>query len=311
MRSGRHNAGLPRLGQPLDPATRNLLITVQLAFGVFPWLGKLAMVEFEPRAVLLWRLAAGTAVLGAFAAMRHGKAVWPGWRALPGLFLLSVLGITVNQLLFLEGLARSHATNAGLLMCVIPMATTGAALIAGQERPTTRRLLGIGLAVAGVAWMFMSRGAGLGGESALGDLLMTLNCVSYSLYLVLGKPVMARIPRAVVIAWMFAFGLATVPWFSLNVAWVPAAATATHWAALGGILAGPTVFAYLANAVVLNRTSASTTAVYVMLQPLIAAALGIGLLGERPSPSLFVTAVCVLGGLWLVSTPGQRARAAA
>ena len=43
-------------------------------------------------------------------------------------------------------------------------------------------------------------------------------------------------PQDVVLSWMFVFGLALVPWFSLDVDWAPAAATDGQWAALIGIV---------------------------------------------------------------------------
>jgi drug/metabolite transporter (DMT)-like permease len=289
----------------VTPQTRSLLIAVQLCFGVFPWLGKIAMQGFEPRAVLVWRLFVGAAVLMGLALFRHGRAVWPGGRDLGALFGLSLLGITINQLFFLEGLSRSTAVNAGLIMTVIPVATVGLGALLGHGRPGTRQLVGIGLSVVGVAWLFLQRGAEIGSDSLLGDALMTINALSYSAYLVFARPLVLRLPQAVVIGWVFVFGALTAPWFSLGSEWVPGSANSAQWMALGGILLFPTVLAYLGNMISLKRAGANLTAAYVMLQPLIAALLGIGLLGERPEPGLAVTAVCVLAGLWFVSTPGR------
>jgi len=291
----------------VDPATRRLLIAVQFCFGVFPVLGKLALESFSPRAVLVWRLLAGASVLGAVAVLRHGRRALPPPRDLGRLALLSLLGVIINQLLFLEGLHRSTAVNAGLLMTVIPVATTGLAVALGLERPTRRRLWGTALAVVGVAVLFVGRGAGLAGETWRGDLLMTLNALSYSVYLVLAKPVLQRLPQIVVIAWVFGFGLLALPLLAIGTTWIPPEATSAQWLALAGILLLPTVLAYLLNTVVLARTHASTTATYVMLQPFIAAGLGIALLGERPRPAVYLTGACVLAGLWMVSSAPRRA----
>jgi drug/metabolite transporter (DMT)-like permease len=295
----------------LDPATRRLLIFTQFCFGVFPLLGKLAMESFTPRAVLVWRLLIGSGVLLLIAAVRHGRRAIPGASDLLRLFGLSVLGVIVNQLLFLEGLNRSTAVNAGLIMTIIPVATMGLAAMLGMERLTRRRVIGLSLSVAGVAILFgyelWRTGASLAGGTGFGDLLMTLNCISYSLYLVLAKPVLARVPQIVVVAWVFIFGALTVPWFVTDVAWMPADASSRQWLALGGVLLFPTVLAYLLNTIVLARTHASTTAAYIMLQPFVAASLGILILGERPGLATYITAVCVLAGLWLVSVPAHRA----
>ncbi|MCB9898406.1 MAG: DMT family transporter [Planctomycetes bacterium] len=298
----------------MDRSTRLLLVAVQVCFGVFPLLGKVAMGPggLQPRALLVWRLLVGTTVLMAIAVARHRRAALPSARDLAALFGLSILGVTLNQLLFLEGLSRSTAVNAGLLMTVIPVATLALAALFGKERLTLPRVLGIALSVTGVAWLFLHRGAAVGAaDTSFGDLLMTTNAVSYSAYLVLAKPLLARLPRLVVIAWVFAFGALTAPWFALDVDWAPASTSATQWAAVVGVVLLPTILAYLGNIVVLARTHASTTAAYVVLQPFVAAGLGMAVLGERPEPALAVTAVCVIGGLWLVSIAGRRAAARA
>lgn len=280
-------------------------MAVQLCFGVFPVLGKVAMEAFEPRAVLVWRLLAGSGVLLACALVVHGRAALPAGRDLARLLGLSLLGVIVNQLLFLEGLSRSTAVNAGLLMTVIPVVTVGLSAALGRERLGPRRLAGLALSVAGVGVLFAGRGASVGGaDTRAGDLLMTVNAVSYAVYLVLAKPVLARLPQLVVVAWLFLFGALLVPWFTLATAWAPPAAGARHWMALAGVLLFPTVLAYLLNTIVLARTHAGTTAVYIMLQPFVAAILGIVVLGERPEPAIGLTAACVLAGLWLVSGSG-------
>jgi drug/metabolite transporter (DMT)-like permease len=288
-----------------------LLVLVQVCFGVFPILGKIAMESFSPQAVLVWRLLAGSCVLSALAIGVHGRAALPGRGDLWRLFGLSLLGVIVNQLLFLEGLSRSTAVNAGLLMTLIPVVTIALAAFLGRERLSARRVAGLLLAVAGVLVLFGTRGAQLGEASTLtGDLLMTANAVSYAFYLVLAKPILARLPQLVVVAWLFAFGALVVPWFTWGAAWAPADAGSRHWGALGGILLFPTVLAYMFNTVVLARTHAGTTAVYIMLQPFVAALLGIVVLGERPGPAVALTAACVLAGLWLVSLPARAAERA-
>lgn len=302
--------GPPAAESPVDARTRLLLISVQFCFGVFPLLGKVAMQAFEPKAVLTWRLLVGSGVLLLVAARMHGRAAFPPLRDLGAIGVLSLLGISLNQWLFLEGLSRSTAVNAGLLMTLIPVLTLVFAVIAKMETLDLRRTTGIALSVSGVVWLFVGRDASLGGDTTTGDLLMVCNTVCYSLYLVLAKPVLVRVPHLVVVAWIFLFGACVIPWFSLDVAWAPAEAGRIEWAALAGVLLLPTVLAYIGNTIVLSRIDASVTAAYVMLQPFLAASLGILLLGERPEPRLAVTAVGVLSGLWLVSMPGRRRPAA-
>jgi drug/metabolite transporter (DMT)-like permease len=169
-------------------------------------------------------------------------------------------------------------------------------VLADQERLTLRRQLGAALG-ADVAWLFLHKGADIGGRTRGPDADRQRG--SYSIYLVLAKPVLARLPQLVVVAWVFAFGALIVPWFALDVAWAPAAAGLRHWLALGGVLLFPTLLAYLLNTIVLSRTHASTTAAYILLQPLVSAVLALAWLGERPGAGIGITALCVVSGLWL------------
>ena len=124
----------------MTPSTRWMLIGVQVCFGIFPWLGKVAMEAFEPRAVLFWRLWVSSAVFLLMAFQIYGRAALPRSQDLFKLFGLSLLGVTVNQAFFIEGLARSTAVNAGLIMVVIPVATVGISALLGQERASGRQL---------------------------------------------------------------------------------------------------------------------------------------------------------------------------
>lgn len=294
----------------MTPATRWMLIGVQVCFGVFPWLGKVTMEAFEPRAVLVWRLWASSAVFLIMAFRIYGRAALPVPRDLLQLFGLSLLGVTFNQVFFIEGLARSTAVNAGLIMVVIPVATVGISALVGQERASGRQLCGIALSIMGVAWLFLNRGATLGEDTRSGDLLMVINAVSYSAYLVLARPMTARLPQLVVVSWVFFFGALLCPLIAWDVPWWPAKVGTEQLLALGGVVIFPTILAYLGTVVVLSRAGANVTASYVMLQPILAVLLGVGLLHERPERGLLLTAACVLGGLWFVSTKAKGERGA-
>ena len=105
------------------------LAVVQLCFGLFPVFGKVAMQVFDPRAVTAWRITAGALVLGGGALALFGKRALPSWRDLLVLQIAGTLGISLNQLLYLKGLSLSTATNAGVLVCLIPVFTYAIATI--------------------------------------------------------------------------------------------------------------------------------------------------------------------------------------
>lgn len=284
------------------------LLGVQLCFGLFPIFGKLAMRHFDPRAVAVWRILVGSGALLALAFARHGRAALPRAGDLPRLFLCALLGVAINMVAFLEGLRRSTTVNAACLMPVIPVYTLFIAVLVGQERFDPRRGAGIALALAGTLLVVFQKGPELGPEHLEGNLLFVLNTASYALYLVLAKPLLARYSPLVVTTWVFALSLWTIPFFRGAAPLVPDGASTASWLSLGYILVFATLVAYLLNAFALSVVSASTTATYILLQPLITAVAGVLVLGESVQPRTWLAAAAILAGVWLVvKAPARRA----
>jgi drug/metabolite transporter (DMT)-like permease len=285
------------------------LVLVQLFFGLFPLFIKLATEGFSPRALAVWRIAVGAAVLGGLALARHGRALVPPRGDLARIALCSMLGIVVNQVTAMEGMTRTSVVAAGLLMTLIPVFTYTVAMLARQERFAGRRALGILTALAGVAALTVL-GAGDGENSVLGNLLIACNCLSYACFLILARDLLARHSSAVVIAWVFLFALPTLPLIAIGQPLVPAEASVGAWRALVYTLVFPTILAYLLNTFALARVSASTTAVFIYMQPLVAGASGVIVLGESLHASTLASAALILLGIGLVvvrprARPGQ------
>jgi drug/metabolite transporter (DMT)-like permease len=129
---------------------------------------------------------------------------------------------------------------------------------------------------------------------------MVANVLCYSIYLVVLRPLVRRNPPVVVTAWVFLLSVWCVPivWWAEDV--VPAAAGRAAWGALAFILIFPTVLAYLLNLFALARVRASTVAVYVFLQPLVAGAAGVLVLGEPLRGGVLLAALFILAGVALV-----------
>jgi len=296
-------------------AAHAALAAVQVFFALFPVFGKLAFAGgiYTPLAVGTARILFGAFTLGALALALHGAQALPPLRELPRIAVLSILGVAANMTLYLEGLKRSTAGNATLMICLIPVFTFSIAAALGHERFGARRVGGLLLALAG-AGVLVAGGADLGGEHTLGNLLIAGNCAGYAAYLVLVRPLAQRHPPLAVIAWMF---VASLPWlplmlwrdhaargaveFSLREVLLPQAASAKALLSLAFIVVFPTTLAYLFNVFALSRVRASTTAVYIYAQPLGTAIAAWYLLDERVTPLMGLSAALLFPGIWLVS----------
>jgi drug/metabolite transporter (DMT)-like permease len=298
-----------------DFSAHMALVFVQTCFGLFPIFGKRAFQAggFSPMGVGAWRMLFGAVALSAVALLWKRSAFRAPPALLPKLVLLGFLGVAANMTLYLEGLARSTAVNTGLMVCLIPVFTVVIAMIVGQERFEWQRLAGLALALFGASLLFWAEQPELVAQHALGNLLLALNMICYAVYLVQVRPLTREHPPLVVIAWVFLASLIWLPllfWRDLSSrasdaklleVFAPELGTTQLWLALGYILLFPTFFAYLLNAFALSRVRASTTAVYVYVQPLITACAAAWILGEELTRTTLFAAACIFPGVWLVS----------
>ena len=223
----------------------------------------------------------------------------------------SLLGVVLNQSLFLGGLALTSAHIAAILITTIPAFALLAAILMRRERATAMKLTGIALAAAGALLVVAREGFAGASKSFIGDLLIIANSLCYALYLVLSKPMMARLSARRVIARMFAIAaVLMIPlcaWPLRNQNWraIPPPA----WAGLALVILGPTVAAYLLNAWALAYAESSVVATYSYLQPVATIFLAAIFLGETMRPTGIVATAMIFAGIYLAS--GARRRASA
>jgi len=278
------------------------LAGAQVAFGLLPVFGTIVFRPggISPLAVGAWRVVGGSAVLGAIVFAKYGRAAIPARADFARFFACAMLGVAVNQGLFLLGLARSTPVNAGIVMALIPVFTFGLAAAVGQERFSPVRALGVAVALGGLLPLLFSTGLSLGAYG-FGNLLMATNALCYSTYLVLAKPLTERYPVLVIIAWAYILSLVGLVVFVPGQRLVPEPGATAAWWGIAYIVLFPTIIAYLLNVYALARLRASTTAVYVYSQPLIAGIAAWIVFGELPTPAMLLAAVAVFVGIWLVS----------
>lgn len=286
-------------------ASHLALVAAQISFGLFPVFGTLIFRPggLTPLGVAAWRLGAGAGLLLLLAFVTHGRRTVPARADLVRFAVAGWLGVGLNQAFFLEGLAHSTPINATLVMCLIPVFTFAIAAAVRQEPFSGAHLAGVLVALGGLLPLLFENGVHGLGRYGLGNLLMTGNALCYSAYLVVSKPLAARYPPLVVIAWAYVLSLPLVPYFAWGEPLHPASGHAGAWWALAYIVAFPTVIAYLLNMFALARVRASTAAVYVYAQPLVATVASRMAFGETLSGTMLLAAAALFLGVWLVARP--------
>jgi drug/metabolite transporter (DMT)-like permease len=284
-----------------DVRVHAALLFVQLTFGGFSVLGKIVLGVLPPMALAGMRVLFAAPLLMLLALRRERRL--PSFRDLGMLAVLGFTGVFINQILFIVGLHHTTAINASILMPSIPVFTVAVAMVTRVERPSARRLVGIGISVIGALTMLDITSFTFSSGTGYGNFLVLLNCLSYAVFLVLARPVLLRLPPLTVIAWTFALGGAGVAVLAApTLATVSWAAIPSHvWLAVAYILLLPTLVNYLLNTWAIKRSSSSLVAAYTTLQPVAAGVFGVLLLGERIT-GLEVAGFCMIGaGLGLTS----------
>jgi drug/metabolite transporter (DMT)-like permease len=291
-----------------QPATSNqqrplavhaALFVVAFLFSINYVISKLGMREFAPLSFAWLRVVGAALILGVIARRDPEPPLSRDdrWRVAG----FAILGVVLNQTLFLTGLSFTTIPVAAILITTIPVFALGAAIALGRERPTVYRIAGIALAGAGALLVVGGESVHGTARSIIGAAMVVGNCLSFALYLVLSKPAMLRLSARRVVAWMFAVGsVVMLPIAALPLArehWSSISPRA--WLALVLVILGPTVAAYLLNAWALRYADSSLVAAYTYVQPVLATLLGAAILGEPMHAILAAAAVMIFAGVWL------------
>jgi drug/metabolite transporter (DMT)-like permease len=206
----------------------------------------------------------------------------------------------MNQLFFILGIARTTVAHAAVVIGLSPVLTTVVAILAGQERLNVKRLAGMALALSGVGVLQLAH-VNSGGQDAtvLGDLLILLSGLAYALFTVLGKRFTASHSGITMNTFAYAgSGVALLPltWFASQGV-DPLSFTWKAWLSVGYMAVFSSVMGYMILYWALRWMPASRVSMFSYAQPVIATTLGILVLHESPSSSLYTGGALVLAGV--------------
>ena len=213
---------------------------------------------------------------------------------------LGLIGIASNNILFTHGVSMTSASNSALVVATAPLWGMLLAFVLGWERPKLTGIVGVGVAMLGVA-VIVYRGLGESGASLAGDLLVMGAAVCWGSYAVLSLSLLERYSPLAVAAYSMLFGgLAVLPLASVQLPGV-------DWGAVS--LGGWGAFAYSALLVAafgftfwqrgISRIGANRMLVYQYLVTLVGVVAGVMLFGESFGIDKVIGAAILLGGVYL------------
>ncbi len=281
------------------PTAYVVLLVSNLIFATGYSVSRIVLEDVGPATLAMARLTIGSLILvpWAWSGMVAAKLSREDhWR----LALTGVVGFTLAFALGNWGLAHSTASNAALLITVEPASLILLSPLLLGERLSRQEELGAALAILGAAVIVVNGIPGV--TQALvphwqGDLILILSGVAYAAYSLLARPVLLRHPALVVTAYSILWGAAAMlPLAALE--WATSGPPAATPRALAGTLYLGVVMTALGYAVwnwCLERVETPRVAIFLNIQPLGGALLGVWWLGER------LTAFTVVGGLLILA----------
>ncbi|HEX7359657.1 MAG TPA: DMT family transporter [Bryobacteraceae bacterium] len=263
--------------------------------------GKVALSGFDSLALAQVRMA-GAAILYIL--------LYVSWKGLPVLRLtkrqwlmlaaMAFTGITLNQICFIGGLNRTSVTHTGLIQAIEPVMVLLASAFLGMEALTHRKIFGMMISFLGVALLLAERPAKGSGASWLGDLIVIAACVSFCYYTVVLKKVAHQYDPLTLNALVFGLGAIFLLPFCmhsvLQTRWESIPLNA--WWGLAYMVVFGSFVSYLIYVFALELLSASKVAAFSYLQPLMAALMGIWLLGEKVSFAAVIGGALILFGVY-------------
>jgi drug/metabolite transporter (DMT)-like permease len=287
--------------------SRHGLMHVLMLFATLFWAanivaGKEAVRGFNPMTVAQLRLA-GAALLfaGAFAVWKGRPQVRPAKREWLLLAFAAFNGLTLNQICFVGGLARTSVAHTGLIVALGPIMVLVLACVLRLESLTLPKFLGMLISFAGVAVLATGNSEREAGAHWQGDLIVLAGAASFAYFTIQLKEISSRYDSLTLNALMFPLGALFMVPFALHgvlhVDWDKVDAAA-WWGVVFMIVPG-TVIAYLIYAYVLTGLAASRAAAFAYIQPAIAAALGAWLLAEKITVRVIIGGALILLGVYL------------
>ena len=281
------------------------IVGANLIWGVNYVVSKMVVkVYIDPVTLTMYRILVAAALMWLVSLFYQSERVEK--RDLLRLFLAALFGVTLNQSLFIHGIARTTPIDAAIIVTLGPILVLLLSSLLLNDRITASKVAGIVIGAAGaISLVTYSGTASFGREHLLGNIMILGNATFYALYLVTVKPLMSKYTSLTVIKWVFLFGTVQMlsiglkPMLEYNLFAQPLSAIVD----IVFIVVGATFLAYLFTSFALTHIKATTVSIFAYTQPAIAAVfalfLGVDSLGWVKVVSMLL--VCL--GVYIASRP--------
>jgi drug/metabolite transporter (DMT)-like permease len=214
-----------------------------------------------------------------------------------------LFGMTINMLMFFKGLSLSTPINSSVVITLVPVILLIMSVVFLREKISWRKYLGIGLGLLGALFLifFGIKKQNNAPNIPLGNVLFLVNATSYSIYLIIVKPLVEKYNSITLMKWFFLIAFVINFPIGLN------EFTAVEWSQLpietlyklSFVVIGTTFFTYLFNIYALKQLQPSTIGAFIYLQPVIAVLFAILVGSDSITPIRSGAAILIFAGVYL------------
>ncbi len=226
-------------------------------------------------------------------------------RDLPHFALAGLFGVTLYFTFQNIGLSLTSSSNAALLVAAFPAIVLAVECVWERTLPSLRQIVGIAVAVGGVALLTGSR-SGSGRNDLLGSVLLLVAGVMWGCYNLVSKKISSRYSVATLTAWQMVFGsIFLIPCVLVEGAqWVaPTLATACSILYLSVFCS---LLSFLAYNYALTGASVTGVASLINLQPVVGIVCSYFVLHETVTLQQVLGGAVVVAGVLLTNAHEKR-----
>lgn len=229
---------------------------------------------------------------------------WPQRSDWPAVMALGICFFGLFFVLYNIAVSYTTAARASLALATLPLHTMVVGAILGVERLTARKIIGVGIAVLGVAAALAVGLAQSPPGSWRGELIMTGAVFCMAFYNVLSRPLMQRSSALGFLT--VGMGAGALVLVLVGLAKGSFAAldhfTTAQWIAGIYLGAGGGALAFILWVMALARATPTRVASTMTVNPIAATLLAALLMGEPITPNLLIGLVAVFAGIWIATS---------
>lgn len=261
------------------------------------------------------RLCFGAAAFWLISLFTRREATPVGWRMRLRILLLGMVVMYGFMITFLLSLSYTTPLTVTIISCTGPVWVLILAAIFLHVKVTRSKIIGVVLGLGGsVVCLIGQKPSSIASDPTLGIIMSAVFTITYSVYLIMSKPILEKVDLITFNKWLFLGGaivsLTVVPFTGWDAPVLRQGILSTPFLILAFVLVIPTVLDYYLSTVGLKYLSATTVAIYGYVKIVVVMVVGY-IVGQDIFEWYQVLAVAlVVASVYFVEIAGGRKKTA-